>query len=221
MIHKSIGYLALVCAILLIICAASAETFKSSPTIDRDSVIDKVSGNQYSSPIYAKYKEYSQSYTATRPINVSISLVINSYDDEYYSTYGSEWPYQYHYPTYRFHYDYPYSGMVYYPGQYQSATRGYGGLIVYGPDDGNTYYLWIKSKFFATDVNPNYDMRWHYGGIIPVSYEDILAGTYCLKTTTAYDVNAAAIWCGTAVVADNMTTTVRACSVCPFGCTCC
>lgn len=231
---KSLGYFAFLCAVLLFVCTASAVIPGSSPTIDRNTVIHKITAGHPTSSLSSLLENYYQS-SAVPYSEVSVSFDFDSVvlADSWYNEYlassitcsdcgSTQWSHTPASHTYRFRYVYPYSGQVYYPGQEQSDVRGYGDLIVTGPDDGITYYLWIKSKFFATDINPNYDMRWHYGGIIPVSYEDILAGTYCLKTTTVYDVNADAVWCGTAVVADNRTTTAGAFpSLCPWGCTCC
>ncbi|MCQ8894321.1 MAG: hypothetical protein NQU46_06800 [Methanolinea sp.] len=112
---------------------------------------------------------------------------------------------------------------TYYPDTIQPASRGYGTLVIVGPDDGNTYYVWIKSLFFALDVAEGYNMRWHGCNSIPVIYENnILAGSYCLKVTTGPTIDSPVVWCGTAEVAANMTTTVRVIpNACPFGCNCC
>jgi hypothetical protein len=112
---------------------------------------------------------------------------------------------------------------AYYPDATQVSGRGYGTLVVVGPDDGNTYYLWIKSQFFALDVAEGYNMRWHGCNSLPVIYENnILSGTYCLKVTTGPTIDSNVVWCGTAEVASNMTTTVRVLlTPCPLGCSCC
>jgi hypothetical protein len=112
---------------------------------------------------------------------------------------------------------------AYYPGANQPFNRGYGTLVVVGPDDGNTYYLWIKSLFFALDVEEGYNMRWHGCNSLPVMYENnILSGTYCLKVTSAPSIDSNAVWCGTAEVASNTTTNVQVViTPCPFGCSCC
>jgi len=228
------GYTAVVCAILILVCAASAAIPGSPPTIDRNTVIDKITSGHPTSSLSSLLENlYQSSSVPYSEVSISFDfdsvVLADSWYDEYLASSitcsdcgSTQWSHTPYSNTYRYHYVYPYSGRVYYPAEGQPNVRGYGDLIVSGPDDGTTYYLWIKSKFFATDVNSNYDMRWHYGGIIPVFYEDILAGTYCLKTTTVYDVNADAAWCGTVVIADNMTTTAGAFpSLCPWGCTCC
>jgi len=112
---------------------------------------------------------------------------------------------------------------AYYPEPTQASSRGFGTLVVVGPDDGNTYYLWIKSQFFALDVAEGYDMRWHGCNSLPVIYENnILSGSYCLKVTTGPTITSPVVWCGTAEVASNMTTTVRVLlTPCPLGCSCC
>lgn len=112
---------------------------------------------------------------------------------------------------------------AYYPEPTQASSRGFGTLVVVGPDDGNTYYLWIKSQFFALDVAEGYDMRWHGCNSLPVIYENnILSGSYCLKVTTGSTITSPVVWCGTAEVASNMTTTVRVLlTPCPMGCSCC
>ncbi|MDH7510965.1 MAG: hypothetical protein QHH04_08000 [Methanolinea sp.] len=112
---------------------------------------------------------------------------------------------------------------AYFPDATQSSSRGFGTLVVVGPDDGNTYYLWIKSQFFALDVAEGYNMRWHGCNSLPVIYENnILSGTYCLKVTTGPTIDSGVVWCGTAEVASNMTTTVRVLlTPCPMGCSCC
>lgn len=111
----------------------------------------------------------------------------------------------------------------YYPDATQALSRGYGTLVVVGPDDGNTYYLWMKSQFFALDVAEGYNMRWWGCNSLPVIYENnILSGTYCLKVTTAPTLDSNVVWCGTAEVVSNMTTTVRVLlTPCPMGCSCC
>jgi len=115
------------------------------------------------------------------------------------------------------------SGPAYYPDATQASNRGFGTLVVVGPDDGNTYYLWIKSQFFALDVAEGYNMRWHGCNSLPVIYENnILSGTYCLKVTSGPTIDSSVVWCGTAEVASNMTTTVRVLlTPCPMGCSCC
>jgi len=112
---------------------------------------------------------------------------------------------------------------TYYPSANQPTNRGYGTLVVVGPDDRNTYYLWIKPLFFAMDVEEGYDMQWHGCNSLPVIYENnILSGTYCLKVTSTPSIDSNAIWCGTAEIASNMTTTVHvSLTPCPFGCSCC
>lgn len=101
-----------------------------------------------------------------------------------------------------------------------SSSRGYGSLQV-----STTYpdqlYLWIKSDFFALDVEPGYDMRWHVGGAIPVYYENnILAGKYYLKaTTSAVNETVGVVWCGHATIVEGMLTEVTVYpTACPFGC---
>lgn len=112
---------------------------------------------------------------------------------------------------------------AYYPDATQASSRGYGTLVVVGPDDGNTYYLWMKSQFFALDVAEGYNMRWWGCNTLPVIYENnILSGTYCLKVTTGPTLDSNVVWCGTAEVVSNMTTTVRVLlTPCPMGCSCC
>ncbi len=111
----------------------------------------------------------------------------------------------------------------YFPDAVQQQSKGYGTLVVVGPDDGKTYYLWIKSQFFALDVAEGYDMRWHGCNSLPVIYENnILSGTYCLKVTSGPTIDSPVVWCGTAEVASNLTTTVRVhLTPCPMGCSCC
>lgn len=219
---RYIGYILLVCTVLCIAGTASADLVKGSPALDRASVMDRVAKTQYQSPLYASLKDYQQQAASGGPVNISISLVINSDgSNQYCSTCGTGWPYAS--PVYRFSINYPYGVPIYYPGPNPQKPRGYGSLAVWGPDDGNIYYLWIKSKFMATDVEPGYNMQWQYGGILPVFYENnILEGTYCLKVTSVYNPSAAGLWCGTAVIAANRTTSIGAIpSQCPFGCTCC
>ncbi len=113
---------------------------------------------------------------------------------------------------------------TYYPDQVQPTERGYGSMIVTGPDNGRNYYFWIKSDFFALDVEDYYDMQWIGPSRLPAYFDkNILSGSYCLKVTTSRsspynDV----VWCGTAIVAPNQTTTMKVfVSGCPFGCSCC
>jgi len=113
---------------------------------------------------------------------------------------------------------------TYYPDQVQPTERGYGSMVVTGPDNGKPYYFWIKSDFFALDVEDYYDMQWIGPSTLPAYFnKNILSGSYCLKVTASRsspykDV----VWCGTAIVATNQTTTVKVIvSGCPFGCSCC
>jgi len=113
---------------------------------------------------------------------------------------------------------------TYYPDQIQPADRGYGSLVVVGPDNGKTYYFWIKSNFFAIDIEDYYNMKWIGPSILPVYFDNnILSGSYCLKvTTTRSSPYRDVVWCGTAIIAPNQTTTVNIyTSGCPFGCDCC
>ncbi len=104
-----------------------------------------------------------------------------------------------------------------------SSSRGYGSLLVKTSYPGQLY-LWIKSDFFAQDVEPGYDMRWHIGGAIPVYYENnILAGQYFLKATTSKNDNSTGVvWCGRATITEGQVTEVNIVpTACPFGCSCC
>ncbi|MBP1929357.1 hypothetical protein J2741_001904 [Methanolinea mesophila] len=104
-----------------------------------------------------------------------------------------------------------------------SSSRGFGSLLVKTSYEGQLY-LWIKSDFFAQDVEPGYDMRWHTGGAIPVYYENnILAGHYYLKaTTSSHDNSTGVLWCGQATIYEGQVTEVNIVpTVCPFGCSCC
>jgi hypothetical protein len=229
--YRSIGYLALLCAMLLV-SAATADNIRSGPSGSRALGIDKITSGYYSSPIYSTLQNYYQS-NAGQPQEVSITFDFNSdvLADSWYNEYlaqsitctdcgSTQWSHAQGSKTYRYFYSYPHGTSTYYPSDSDTATRGYGSLIVTGPDDANTYYLWYKSKFFATDIQPGYNMQWNYGGILPVNYEDnILEGTYSLKVTNnPYNAFDGVIWCGTAVVRENMTTTVTAIpAMCPFG----
>lgn len=113
---------------------------------------------------------------------------------------------------------------TFYPDEVQPEERGYGSMVVVGPDDGKKYYFWIKSDFFALDVADYYNMQWIGPSVLPVYFDNnILSGSYCLKVTSSrYSPYRDVVWCGTAVVAPYQTTTVRvAFSGCPFGCNCC
>jgi hypothetical protein len=101
-----------------------------------------------------------------------------------------------------------------------SSSRGYGSLQVKTSYQGQLY-LWIKSDFFARDVEPGYDMRWHVGGAIPVYYENnILAGKYYLKANIdPLDDTNGVVWCGRATIVEGLLTEVNVLpTACPFGC---
>lgn len=228
--YRSIGYLALLCAMLLV-SVATADNIRSGPSGSRALGIDKITSGYYSSPIYSTLQNYYQS-NAGQPQEVSITFDFNSdvLADSWYNEYlaqsitctdcgSTQWSHAQGSKTYRYLYSYPHGTSTYYPSDSDPAVRGWGSLIVTGPDNGNTYYLWIKSKFFAINIQPDYDMRWHYGGIVPVFYDKtLLEGAYSLKLTSGFDPNSGIIWCGTAVVRENMTTTVAAIPTsCPFG----
>lgn len=231
--YRSTVYVALLCTILLV-STASADNIWSGPSGARALAIDKITAGYYSSPIYSTLQNYYQS-NAGQPQEVSITFDFNSgvLADSWYDEYlaqsitctdcgSTQWSHAQLSRTYRYFYSYPHGTPVYYPGEAYPATRGWGSLIVTGPDDVNTYYLWIKSKFFATNIQPDYDMRWHYGGIVPVFYDNtLLEGAYSLKLTSGFDPSMDSIWCGNAIVKENMTTTITAIpSLCPLGCKC-
>lgn len=232
--YRSIGCIVLLCAGILIVSAASADNIRNGPSGDRALSADKITAGYYSSPIFSTLQNYYQS-NAGQPTEVSISFNFDSevMENSWYAEYlansitctdcgSTEWAHLQQSKTYRYFYSYPHGTSTYYPSDADTGMRGYGSLLVTGPDDANTYYLWIKSKFFATDIQPDYDMRWHYGGIVPVFYNNtLLEGTYSLKLTTGFDSSLPGIWCGTAVVKKDMTTTVAAIpTMCPFGCRC-
>ena len=148
-----------------------------------------------------------------------------------YSLLSITYPYQRPEKNWTITYPYPGPAPTYYPLPViptiptatpivPSSSRGYGSLQV-----STTYpdqlYLWIKSDFFALDVEPGYDMRWHVGGAIPVYYENnILAGKYYLKaTTSAVNETVGVVWCGHATIVEGMLTEVTVYpTACPFGC---
>jgi hypothetical protein len=217
---RTIAVILVILFLVTMVSAALPGTKAATRVIGRSSnVIDSVSQTK-TIPVTG-YKWQNIEPVSNGDLNISISISSTSGDP--YCSYCNGWGTT-TFPTYRFFINFPH-GPTYYPDSSTPVeeTRGWGSLVVTGPDNGITYYLWIKSRFFATDVWENYDMRWHYGGIIPVNYENnILEGTYCLKATTVYDSTAASVWCGTAVIGEGRTTSMHMLPAsCPFdGCSC-
>jgi len=186
-------------------------------TISKGNVLEKFSAIQ-ESPVFSQHlNELSRYRSTTGSSQTSVSITDSISPYGYCSTCSGV-----NYYTVINHYS---TGPTYYPSPSQTTERGYGSMVVSGPDSGGPYYLWVKPLFFATDVEDYYDMQWHYCGTLPVNFDNnILSGSYCLKVTKGRSSSADAVWCATAVVATNQTTVVNLpayLSGCPFGCSNC
>lgn len=189
----------------------------SSMSISKGNVLEKFSAIQ-ETPLFSQYlNELSRYRSGASTSQSSVSVTDTSLPYGYCgsSTGVNQYTVINHYST----------GPTFYPSEIQSSDRGYGSMVVSGPDTGKPYYLWVKPLFFATDVEDYYDMKWHYCGILPVNFDkNILSGSYCLKITDKRSSTSDAVWCATAVVAANQTTIVTVpayLSGCPFGCSNC
>jgi len=189
----------------------------SGMTISKGNVLEKFSAIQESPVFTQNLNELSRYRSTTGSSQTSVSITDSLSPYGYCSTCSGVNQYTVinHYST----------GPTYYPSPSQTTERGYGSMVVSGPDSGGPYYLWVKPLFFATDVEDYYDMQWHSCGILPVNFDNnILSGSYCLKVTKSRSISSDAVWCATAVVAPNKTTVVNLpayLSGCPFGCSNC
>ncbi len=230
---NKMAYRGIIILLLLFLVAGVASAYpavqkNALKPLDRLASLQQTKASVYSSSMVDMLREFRAENAASGG-NVSISISISNYGPSQSCTScGTGWARSW--PGYWFEYNYP---NTYYPGPPEPAERGYGSLLVAAPQLGGlgegsnettTYYLWIKSGFFATDVEPGYNMQWRYGGILPVYYENnILAGSYCLKVTvTSNHPTDPAVWCGSAIIAANQTTRVYPQAAgCPFSdCAC-
>jgi len=210
--------LALLCISVLLITPAFAGVSQGSMQTQVHSLLEKVrSGPGKETPVLSY-----RSFVADAEPQISGSP---------YSLLSITYPYHPAAKNWSVTYPYPGPAPTYYPlpviPTIPTATpiiplssRGYGSLRVKTsyPDH---LYLWIKSDFFARDVEPGYDMQWHVGGAIPVFYENnILAGQYYLKATTdPLDDTNGVVWCGRATILEGKVTEVNVLpTACPFGC---
>ena len=225
--HKYLGVIAIIFALFMVLMPVSA-AFDSrnlnalsstlGVSVTKQDVLEKFSAVK-ESPLFSQYLNELSQYRTTSGSSQTNAVVTDSISPYGYCSSCSgvnQYSVINHYST----------GPIYYPNPSQTIERGYGSLVVSGgPDSGGPYYLWVKPLFFATDVEDYYDMQWHSCGKLPVNFDNnILSGEYCLKVTTRQSSNAKGVWCGTAIVAPNETTTVIVPSYlsgCPFGCSNC
>lgn len=220
---KICGIAAIVALLLITVSVAASLDMRDvnsplstmSRSISKENVLEKFTTVR-ESPIFSQYSsELSRYLNSGGTSQTGVVITDSSLPYGYCSTCTGVSQY-----TVINHYS---SGPTFYPDPVQPSERDYGSMVVTGPDDGRTYYLWVKPLFFALDVEDYYDMKWHGCGILPVYFDkNILSGSYCLKVTTGSSTTSDGVWCGNAVVAPNQTTTVNVYpSGCPFGCNCC
>jgi hypothetical protein len=220
MMTWNLKILALLCVTAFLITPALASMGQGSMQAQVHSLLEKIRSDTVTEPSLS-IQQSKNTGTGSQISGSSLSLLSITYP---YRPAAKNWSVTYPYPgpapTY-----YPLPVIPTIPTAtpvIPSSSRGYGSLEVKTtyPDQ---LYLWIKSDFFALDVWQNYDMRWHYGGAIPVYYENnLLAGKYYLKATTSSADNATGVvWCGHATIVEGYLTEINVLpTACPFGCGC-